>query len=147
MQSLVPPDLHAAARLRSAPRGPIAVASLSAADQSIIQALRAARAARVPGQVRLPAGSVLPDAVARYARELRRDDEDRGAVPASGDVADLNRVEARTLDALACLRAGLLGDAWKILGEICRPGRVGDALLALEQVATFRIAAGPSGLS
>ena len=48
----------------------------------------------------------------------------------------LQPLEAHALHAIACLQAGLLGEAWKALARVCARREVGRALLQLEELAT-----------
>jgi hypothetical protein len=48
----------------------------------------------------------------------------------------LEPVEAHALHAIACLQAGLLGEAWKALARVCARREVGRALLQLEELAS-----------
>lgn len=47
----------------------------------------------------------------------------------------LQPLEAHALHAIACLQAGLLGEAWKALAQVCARREVGRALLQLEELA------------
>ncbi len=47
----------------------------------------------------------------------------------------LSPLEAHALHAIACLQAGLLGEAWKTLARICARRQVGAALGHLEELA------------
>jgi hypothetical protein len=47
----------------------------------------------------------------------------------------LRPLEAHALHAIACLQAGLLGEAWKALARVCARRQVGRALLHLEELA------------
>jgi hypothetical protein len=47
----------------------------------------------------------------------------------------LQPLEAHALHAIACLQAGLLGEAWKALARVCARREVGRALLQLEELA------------
>lgn len=47
----------------------------------------------------------------------------------------LGAFESHTLHALACLQAGLLGEAWKSLVPVWGPGEAGKALVRLQDVA------------
>ena len=47
----------------------------------------------------------------------------------------LQPIEAHALHAIACLQAGLLGEAWKVLARVCVRREVGRALLQLEELA------------
>jgi hypothetical protein len=146
MQALATFDLQAASRQGPRADGLIAVASLGAGELRLVQALRAARSG---GRRPLPAlAPALGAALARYARELVRDDGDDSLAAATLEDSEyLSPVEARTLHAIGCMRAGLLGEAWKSLAGICIPGRAGNALVALEEVAAATAPAGPSALA
>ena len=48
----------------------------------------------------------------------------------------LQPLEAHALHAIACLQAGLLGEAWKALARVCARREVGRALLQLEELAS-----------
>ena len=47
----------------------------------------------------------------------------------------LQPLEAHALHAIACLQAGLLGEAWKTLARVCARREVGRALIQLEELA------------
>jgi hypothetical protein len=47
----------------------------------------------------------------------------------------LQPLEAHALHAIACLQAGLLGEAWKALAQVCARREVGRALIQLEELA------------
>jgi hypothetical protein len=47
----------------------------------------------------------------------------------------LRPLEAHALHAIACLQAGLLGEAWKSLARVCARREVGRALSQLEELA------------
>jgi hypothetical protein len=47
----------------------------------------------------------------------------------------INRVEARTLHAIACLQADRFGDAWRTLSSICSRLEAARAMLALGEIA------------
>jgi hypothetical protein len=47
----------------------------------------------------------------------------------------INAVEATTLHAIACLQAGLFGDAWRAVSGLCTRGAATRALLALGELA------------
>lgn len=47
----------------------------------------------------------------------------------------LQPLEAHALHAIACLQAGLLGEAWKALAQVCARREVGRALVQLEELA------------
>jgi hypothetical protein len=47
----------------------------------------------------------------------------------------LQPLEAHALHAIACLQAGLLGEAWKTLARVCVRREVGRALIQLEELA------------
>jgi len=47
----------------------------------------------------------------------------------------LNQLEARALHAIACLQAGLIGEAWHTLRVVCPEGRLQVALEALQDMA------------
>jgi hypothetical protein len=143
------PDLDVS---RRSPRGQaqVALASLDAGEQLVVQALRAARSgSRGRSLTREPQRAAAPAVAAaleRYACHLLPDDEDIVATAGGGDTGYVTAIEAQTLQAIACMQAGLLGEAWKVLADICSPGRAGDALIALEEVAA-RVPAGPSSLA
>jgi hypothetical protein len=142
MRAVAPPDPRAVSRLPHGSTG-IAVDCLDARDQRVVRQLRAAHAAnqgRAGEEVRPVAAREASAAFVRYARELRRDCE-----AAAEDSPIVTHAEARTLRAVDCMRVGLLGEAWKVLSEICAPGRTGAAMLALEAVAAATGPAGPSG--
>lgn len=48
----------------------------------------------------------------------------------------LQPIEAHALHAIACLQAGLLGEAWKTLTRVCARREVGRALIQLEELAS-----------
>ena len=48
----------------------------------------------------------------------------------------LQPLEAHALHAIACLQAGLLGEAWKALTQVCARREVGRALIQLEELAS-----------
>jgi len=151
MQTFAPPALDAAAKLRPRGQARVAVASLGVREQRVVHALRAVCAGsqgRSLAREPLPtAASAVGAALERYACELLRDEDDLVAAAAIEDSAYLTTIEAHTLQAIACMQAGLLGEAWKALAAICSPGRAGDALIALEQVAAATVPAGPSILA
>jgi hypothetical protein len=47
----------------------------------------------------------------------------------------INALEASTLHAIACLQAGLFGDAWRTVSSLCTRARATPALLALGELA------------
>jgi hypothetical protein len=47
----------------------------------------------------------------------------------------INAMEASTLHAIACLQAGLFGDAWRTVSRFCARGGATRALLALGELA------------
>jgi hypothetical protein len=47
----------------------------------------------------------------------------------------INAMEASTLHAIACLQAGLFGDAWRTVSSLCTRARATPALLALGELA------------
>lgn len=47
----------------------------------------------------------------------------------------INTVEATTLHAIACLQAGLFGDAWRAVSSLCSRSGATRALLALGELA------------
>ncbi len=47
----------------------------------------------------------------------------------------LNQLEARALHAIACLQAGLIGEAWHTLRAVCPDARLKLALESLQQMA------------
>jgi hypothetical protein len=47
----------------------------------------------------------------------------------------LNPLEAHALHAIACLQAGLLGEAWKALARVCARQQVPRALQSLQELA------------
>lgn len=48
----------------------------------------------------------------------------------------LSPLEAHALHAIACLQAGILGEAWKALSRVCSRRQAARALLALQELAT-----------
>ena len=46
----------------------------------------------------------------------------------------LNRIEAHALHTIACLQAGLMGEAWQTLRTICPDRRIEPALEALQEL-------------
>jgi hypothetical protein len=48
----------------------------------------------------------------------------------------LNELEARALHAIACLQAGLIGEAWHTLRVVCPDARLQVALESLQDMAT-----------
>jgi hypothetical protein len=47
----------------------------------------------------------------------------------------INALEASTLHAIACLQAGLFGDAWRTVSSLCTRAGATRALLALGELA------------
>ena len=129
--SVVAPDR------RLAGGGELLVSELNRAERLVVCALRAG--ASRPGQGGIP----IADHERDELRDLRRVVERylQHNTPSSpradneGSEARLGVFESHTLHALACLQAGLLGEAWKSLVPIWGTVEAGKALVRLQEVA------------
>lgn len=93
-----------------------------------------------------------------FADECLRDSFDRAGLPAAREALEqfvcatcpqrlacsafkrlgcwrLNQLEARALHAIACLQAGLIGEAWLTLRTVCPDAKLRVALESLQQMA------------
>lgn len=116
--------------------GELRLSELNRAERLVVCAIRAVESG--PGGGAIAVGDDEKDEL----RELRRVIErylQPGARSAfrpevDGPAARLGRFESHTLHALACLQAGLLGEAWKSLVPIWGPAEAGKALVRLQDV-------------
>lgn len=122
---------------RLAAGGELLLSDLNHAERLVICAIRAGASG--------PGGGGIP--VAEHEREELRDlhrvverylQRHTPAAPqpdiGATDVK-LGAFECHTLHALACLQAGLLGEAWKSLLPVWGTGEAGKALVRLQEVA------------
>jgi hypothetical protein len=123
---------------RLAEGGELRLSDLNRAEQLVICAMR--------GRVSGPARGGIP--VADHEREELHDllpvverylqrHTPTALLPDTGATdVKLGAFECHTLHALACLQAGLLGEAWKSLVPVWGVGEAGKALARLQEVAT-----------
>jgi hypothetical protein len=122
----------------------VSVCDLSGAERFVVWAIRW-RASRDDGDAL--ADSCLEDAFDRAGLSAVQPAFERFVVAACPHAttcraADrlgcwrLQPLEAHALHAIACLQAGLLGEAWKALARVCARREVGRALLQLEELAS-----------
>jgi hypothetical protein len=131
-------------RFRLADCGEVSVCDLSGAERFIVWAIRW----RAGGSSRDPLDdSCLDDAFDRAGLATVQPAFERFVavtcpVASTCKAADrlgcwrLRPLEAHALHAIACLQAGLLGEAWKTLARVCVRREVGRALLQLEELAS-----------
>ena len=122
---------------RLADAGELRVSELNRAERLVVNAIRAG--ASRPGHGGIP--------IADHEREDLRDvrhvverylQQNTPSVPRADDDgtdARLGIFECHTLHALACLQAGLLGEAWKSLVPVWGAAEAGKALVRLQDVA------------
>lgn len=115
------------------------LAALDRAERIVVRAMRAVgaspRSARDDAQLDELERAVLRElrpAMDRYLQQLPP-----GQKPPAVDAtaSQVGAFELHTLHALACLQAGLLGEAWKSLVPVWAHAEAGKALLRLQEVA------------
>lgn len=119
--------------------GWLPVADLDSAERLVVHAIRAGGRLASPGR----AGIAVADherakmhellaAIERYLEPRPRGSAECVIDPTA---ARLGAFELHTLHALACLQAGLLGEAWKSLVRVWAHDEAGKALVRLQDVA------------
>jgi hypothetical protein len=101
---------------------------LTGAERRVVLTLR--QAARASATESGP----LVDALGRYL--AASGEAGQGVAVADPAAAPLTGFESSTLQAIASLQSGLLGDAWQAIAAVVGPDGAGAALLALEEATT-----------
>jgi hypothetical protein len=122
---------------RLAAGGELRLSDLNRAERLVICAIRAG--ASWPGRDCLVADherEELHDLRRVVERYLQRRSPAAPTRDEGGTDVTLGAFECHTLHALACLQAGLLGQAWKALVPVWGDAEAGQALVRLQEVAT-----------
>jgi hypothetical protein len=113
------------------------VSELNRAERLVVCAIRAG--ASRPGQGGIPIADhereELRDVRLVVERYLQHNTPTAPLADDDGSEARLGVFECHTLHALACLQAGLLGEAWKSLVPVWGAAEAGKALVRLQDVA------------
>lgn len=122
---------------RLAGSGAMRVSDLSRAERLVVCALR--DGASRPGRGDLLVAEHEKDELRELRtvvdRYLQSHTPPRPGLDGNSTGSVLEVFEAHTLHALACLQAGLLGEAWRSLVPVWGPGEAGKALVRLQDVA------------
>jgi hypothetical protein len=122
---------------RPAAGGELRLGDLNRAERLVICAIRAV--ASGPGRRSIPVADHEREELSDLHRVVERYlQRHMPAAPLPDDgVTDvrLGAFECHTLHALACLQAGLLGEAWKSLVPVWGTDEAGQALVRLQEVA------------
>jgi hypothetical protein len=117
--------------------GELRLSDLNRAERLVICAIRAGTSR--PGRDCVPVAGHEPDELRDLRRVIERYlQRHMPAAPLPDDGATdvrLGAFECHTLHALACLQAGLLGEAWKSLVPVWGADEAGQALVRLQDVA------------
>jgi hypothetical protein len=122
---------------RLATGGELRLSDLNRAERLVICAIRAG--ASGPGRGGIPVADHEREELSDLRRVVERYlEQHTPAAPLPDDGATdvrLDAFECHTLHALACLQAGLLGEAWKSLVPVWGRSEAGKALVRLQEVA------------